>query len=312
MGLPPALPNLLGENFASMVQRLQQAGTLDSAFQGLGAVLQSVNQLFLTLIEQGIRGFTTAAPGIAAAVNSISGALNKFDFTMLGSAVGAFFQGIADGINKIPQSTIDSITSAFQSLGEEMKSPEVQSAIQTFAAMLPSVIGSVEVFVRSIAMLVDGFRQMYDFLNQGDDAMNAFTDGFANFISSIPGQFMAGLHQIGKALASFASDFVSHFMEGLGQIGGFFAGLWSGILSGAQTAWPTGSSPGPRRLADLPRPRRHSLPQTGSGLRLDDPADAFNDHRLRCCVDRRRCGGDGGVGSSSSLLYGVTDDRPIC
>jgi phage-related protein len=231
--------NKLGTDFAAMVQRLSATGTLDTAFRGLQQVLASLSDAFIMLVDKGIQGFATAAPGIAQFVSALTGLFQRFDFARLGQAVGDFFSGFASGIASIPQATIDSITQAFQDLGAAVKSTATQQAIANLVGVLPSLIGLATLFVQITARMINGIAGLVNFLNQGDDAINQLNDGFAAFISSIPSQFMEGLRQIGAGIATFASSFAGHFVEGLGQIGTFFAGLWATIWTGLVTFWTT-------------------------------------------------------------------------
>jgi hypothetical protein len=115
-----------GREFKLSVQNLVADGTMTRAFQGLQAVLESLARGFVNLVENGIRVFAAAAPGVTALLDSLTNFFGRFDWNALGAAVGNVFRGLAETINAIPQGTIDGITQAFQRLGATFRDAAFQ------------------------------------------------------------------------------------------------------------------------------------------------------------------------------------------
>src|SRR5690606_25253097 len=138
-----AAVNEFGASFRSHVVNLISDGTLNAAMRGLRTSLIELGQGFSDLVNNGIRLFAAAAPGLNATLDAISGFFNRFNWTSLGQSVSGVFQGIADGINSIPQGTIDAIEQSFARLAQRFQSGEIQAGIQAIADALPGAIDLV-------------------------------------------------------------------------------------------------------------------------------------------------------------------------
>lgn len=213
--------NRFGSAFSSSVGRLLADGnTMQKAFQGLGDVLGSTAEGFVSLVENGIKLFSTAAPGVVSFLDQLTGFFNKFDYKALGGAVGSVFQGLGDAIGAIPKGVIDQIVQSFKELGAIFQQATIQTAIQQMAAAFPAVIqiiGSLtEVFFALggvFATLAPGFAALFDGLAAG-------------IAAAAP-----GLSALGTAISAIFVA-VAPLLEPLGQI----AGILAGALAQAVTA----------------------------------------------------------------------------
>lgn len=139
------------------VQSIADNKFLDTAFQGLESVLTGVTRAFQGLVNNGIRLFAAAAPGIRTFLDDITSFFGKFDWTSLGESVGGAFRGLGEAINSIPQGTIDSITQSFQGLSTALQSEEFALGIRGIAEVVPLAVDALTLLVDTIGFLGRAF-----------------------------------------------------------------------------------------------------------------------------------------------------------
>lgn len=152
---------------------------LDQAFTGLGQVLGAVERAFTGLIQNGIKAFATAAPGMTAALDSITNFFGKFDYARLGKAIGDAFKGISTAIDGIPPATVEAITTAFERLGTTLNSPAFKAGFQSLIDLMPKVIDAITFAVNAIS----GFLFVLDHPLQS--AGFAFTNTLARITDAL-------------------------------------------------------------------------------------------------------------------------------
>lgn len=165
------------------IQAIANNPALDQAFKGLEGTLQAVTKGFGDLVNNGIKLFAAAAPGVNAVVNSITGFFNRFDWNSLGTSVSGVFSGIATAIDGIKPSTIKGIETAFQGLSDVFKDPAFQANIQKVADALPAVINQVASLTRTFGDFAGGAAQLttaFDTIDQGFQKVQRSINQFAS------------------------------------------------------------------------------------------------------------------------------------
>lgn len=132
--------NRFGAALKESVTALDGNGTLDRAFKGLEGLLSSLAEGFVALVDNGIKVFAAAAPGVTKFFDDLTGFFNRFDYNRLGTAVGDVFSGLGEALRKVPDGTIERITKAFESLGRTFKNADFQrdvaNLVDTFGALV--------------------------------------------------------------------------------------------------------------------------------------------------------------------------------
>lgn len=182
--------------FESSVTRLgYQSNILDTAMFGLTGTLNALARGFVFLVENGLKLFSQAAPGVNQFLDSLTNFFNRFDWERLGVSVGNVFSGMAETLDQVPPETIERITGAFEKLGATFKDPAVQAG---FAKLLDWVPG----FLAEIDTLITKFSELILKLDEVKVAITTFVDD-ANRLAdtlnaSLPDgvkKFAAGLDQ---------------------------------------------------------------------------------------------------------------------
>ncbi|MCO7193953.1 parkin coregulated gene family protein [Pseudonocardia sp. McavD-2-B] len=141
--------NEFGRAYSDSVSRIIGDGSISRAFTGLESVLGSLSRAFVGLVENGIRGFAGAAPGISKVVDSLTGFFGRFDWERLGRASGAVFEGIGEIFDNVDDSTIEAITQAFERLGQVFQGADFQASIGKIVDALPALIDGLSWFVEN-------------------------------------------------------------------------------------------------------------------------------------------------------------------
>lgn len=136
--------NTFGQSFRSMVIDVIADGTLDRAMQGLGESLAALSRGFASLVENGLRVFAAAAPGVNKFLDSLTNFFNRFNWDSLGSSVGRVFEGLSETLDGIDTQTIRDIEQAFSDLGDLFNDPKFQGQLQDMVAAIPEAIGLVK------------------------------------------------------------------------------------------------------------------------------------------------------------------------
>lgn len=152
------------------LKSISENTSLTSAFQGLEGVLSSLTQGFTNLVNNGIKLFASAAPGIQSAIDAINGFFSGFDYAALGSAVGGAFTGIANAIKQIDPGTVQAIQGAFEHLGQVLSGPTVSNAFRVIADQIPG-------FVNALADAADGLADIVGKVDAFFDALTATDHG---------------------------------------------------------------------------------------------------------------------------------------
>lgn len=172
--------------------------TLATAFEGLETLLGAVARAFTHLIENGIRAFASAAPGMTAGLDALTNFFDRFDWERLGQAIGDVFQGMGEALDKVDPGTIEAITAAFERLGDTFRDPAIQQ-------MFTNMIAGIPIVLESFDLLIEGFGRIG----------SAFT-GFVSIGSGLVGIF-AG---IGKAIVT-SMEIISNPFDAVNLAKGF-------------------------------------------------------------------------------------------
>jgi hypothetical protein len=151
------------------IQAIANNPALDEAFKGLEGTLKGVTKGFGDLVNNGIKLFAAAAPGVNQVVNALDGFFNQFDWNSLGTSVGQVFSGISQGIAKISPGTIDAIEASFAKLGSVFQDATFQQDLADIAGAIPAVVnqlGSLTKGVADAAAAVAPLITAYDNLDQ--------------------------------------------------------------------------------------------------------------------------------------------------
>lgn len=154
----------LGFAFNDMVNKLFASGTLDAAFKGLQGTMMALSNAFVGLVNNGIRLFSTAAPGLNKTITSITNFFGRFDWERLGGAVSRVFEGISKAIDSIPPGTIETITQSFERMGEAFNSAEFQRGAANIVQMVSNLISIMPQLIGvfgSVATAAYGFGQVF-------------------------------------------------------------------------------------------------------------------------------------------------------
>jgi hypothetical protein len=157
--------NAFGAAFKASVLDLVSNGQLTAAFAGLKVTMEQLATAFVGLVHNGILVFANAAPGLNAALASLSTFFGRFNWSALGTAVGGVFQGLADGLNRVPQGVINQIQVGLEGTAAAVNSPGFQQGFQEiirlvgeFTAALPAMIGVIGRVATAFGGLVDVIR----------------------------------------------------------------------------------------------------------------------------------------------------------
>jgi hypothetical protein len=233
--------NTFGTAFQEQVTKRIGDGTLAAAFRGLEGMVAALARGFVHLVDNGLRVFAAAAPGVNDFLNSLTNFFNRFDWESLGRSVGNVFGGIADVVNRIPQGTIDAIAAAFERLGNVFQNAGFQQAMLSIISLIPRVIdymsGLVNAFARAAEAVAGTFRVF---------------DGFAQGLVAIVG-LITGQLTLKEAIIQLDNAGVS-IGEGLDNIKHAFSN-W-GVETGA-----TATEAGTRIGQNLATAMRASTPE---------------------------------------------------
>lgn len=267
--------NTFGRAFKASVIDLVQDGTVSAAFRGLQGTLESLARAFVGLVDNGIRVFANAAPGLNALLNELSHFFGAFDFGALGQSVGNVFRGLAQAIAGVPPGTVAAIQAAFSRLGQVFLDPGFQSGIQNILASLPALIDQIGAFssdfvgaaeaigaavsvfntvdqaFRDLSSSIEGFGTSISKWLGTDSwtpALTAFDDSIDRFLGIIPDKVeQAGqdTQESGTSAFSTAWQSIVDTVSGLGSsiaaawgsVAQFFSNTWDTISGNAETAW---------------------------------------------------------------------------
>lgn len=184
--------NAFGESFRANVESLIGSGAMEQAFRGLGETLQLVGRGFADMVHNGILLFSTAAPGVNKALESITGFFNRFDWAQLGRDVSDVFTGLGEALDRIPQSTINSIQQAFDQLGATFRDVNFQQNLAHMVAGIPMAITAINNLMSTFVRFGSASVGMLTVMQGLGKAFSAFADLLANPIDAITsGRFMA-------------------------------------------------------------------------------------------------------------------------
>jgi hypothetical protein len=243
---------------------------LDGAFQALGETLRSLTAGFAGLVNNGITVFKNAAPGVKKALDGISDFFGKFDYERLGKAAGNAIGGIGDALKKIPQGTVDGITSAFERLGTTLSGPEIQNGLAALARLIPPAVDAINSLAKALAARAVEVDNFADFLNDPVDFFSAtgkhaakekaqfknYMDGLAQGIADGRPGVVAEAEKLGPELSAkvqvAAQNIQSNripaaFKEGITPLGGIVRGAFGEVP--AVTSNELGKIPGITRSA---------------------------------------------------------------
>jgi hypothetical protein len=165
--------NTFGEEFRRSVIDVIADGTLDAAMAGLGESLAALSRGFVSLVENGIKLFAAAAPGVNQVIDSITNFFNRFDWASLGTSVSGVFSGLAEAIDSIPPGTIDAIEQSFSRLAEAFKDPAFAQGVRDIADSIPLAVDAISGFVGEFDEIAAGVKVALE-------ALTSLQTGFQN------------------------------------------------------------------------------------------------------------------------------------
>lgn len=212
---------------------------LQQAFRGLDTLLDSVARAFASLVDNGIRAFATAAPGMTAGLDKLTDFFERFDWATLGKAVGDVFEGLGEALDKVPQGTIDAIAEGFARIGQTFQDPAFQTQFASIINAIPTVIGLLDQLMQAfmrIASFVSGLGQVFDglamqFLAMVDIMANG-VGAIADPIGYLAGDFKAAFAEADRAMA----EGQRRVDQGLTDIGATFTAAGPRISAAASAS----------------------------------------------------------------------------
>lgn len=185
-------------------------GTLYRAFDGLADVLGELTEGFVSLVNNGIRLFAAAAPGVVSFLDELTGFFNRFDYTRLGTAVGDVFRGIGEALERVEPGTIERITKAFESLGDKFRDPAIQKLFVNMIDSIPTAIafieGAIDVFARLASAILGTIDIISGFAVANKAAFDLAT-GAINF-EQFEARFAQGTEMAGRGWEKITDAFV--------------------------------------------------------------------------------------------------------
>jgi len=167
--------NRFGTAFEQSVTRLVGDGTMQKAFTGLGDVVGSTGEAFVSLVENGIKVFAGAAPGVSSFLKDMTGAFNQVNWEQVGASAGAVFDGIGKAFAAVPKSTWDAFGNAFQHFGEIFQDPQIQQSITDTINALPTGIEALNRTVKQtitvVTEVVQAAEPIVEAYNKVDNAI---------------------------------------------------------------------------------------------------------------------------------------------
>lgn len=190
---------------ASSIRLTADSEIMSVAFTGLANVLAALAKGFVYLVENGIRLFSTAAPGVTQFLDSLTSFFNRFDWEALGVSVGNVFGGLAETLDAVPQETIDAITVAFQELGVVFKDKAIQQAWVDIIGILPQLISGLGSATKAFAGIAQSALGAAQVVSGAVDAVQAGLDRLSGKITPEEHQkrFDAAMVKIKEGYAKF-------------------------------------------------------------------------------------------------------------
>lgn len=165
-----------GAAFRASVTDVIKDGTLSAAMQGLQGTLGELTTGFVDLVENGLRVFAAAAPGVNSFLDDLSGFFNRFDWAALGASVGDVFSGLGTALQNVPVGTINEIEAAFGRLGDTFKSDEFTGHLTNIVNHLPGTIDAINGFSQDFVRALDGITAAVDLFGTVDSKFRGFMD----------------------------------------------------------------------------------------------------------------------------------------
>lgn len=150
------------EDIGAALQSIADNPSLNEAFDGLREVIGSLTRAFTDLVNNGIKVFAAAWPGVKTALDGLSEFFGKFDWARIGAAVGNALKGIGDAFKSIPPATVEAITKSFERLGQVLGGPTVQGAIRAIADSLPGLVDAVSAAIDGLADVIIKIQSVGD------------------------------------------------------------------------------------------------------------------------------------------------------
>lgn len=243
--------NTFGQEFRSSVIDLIESGTLDRAMVGLRGSLEALSRGFVSLVNNGIKLFASAAPGVNQFLNSLTAFFNRFNWDSLGASVGRVFSGLAESLDGVDDQTIKDIEQAFSDLGDTFKDPEFQKNLDNIIRGLPGAIRQLGELSKAFAEVGSTISGVIQKLDELDQKVQPVIQGFYESADKLRRLLAGGLgldQEDPLGLKAFEDNFsldlvivgielgfnriTALFNTGMGVIAGIWNRGW-GLLSGA-------------------------------------------------------------------------------
>jgi len=243
--------NDFGAAFQNAVTSSIASGSFDAAMRGLSVTLGELSRGFTDLVKNGITVFANSAPGLNAALSSITNFFNKFDWARLGKAASDVFTGLASAISSIPQGQIDGITQGFEAFGRAINGPQFQAGFQAIIDLIRQLVQALPTMVSAIsraAIALSGFVDVVRGLAQlGPGIFDLFTGNFGRGLMEIT----SALDTAGPLMASGMAKIAQAVQDGGPAITAAATGAVAGVGPAVSAGLSTVSASAVPAMMDL-------------------------------------------------------------
>lgn len=209
------------------LQRIADNPALNTAFKGLEGVLASVTRGFGDLVNNGIKLFASAAPGIQKGLDSITNFFNRFDWNALGQSVGGVFEGLGQALDKVPTSTIKAIETSFAHLSETFKSAQFQAQLTNMVNAVPAAIRELDRMVQAFGRIGEGVAKAIIALDKIDARFESSKQKISSWVDDVGNKMLGDNFRKGIGDAAGKVD---------GALNQFFGITESSLKEGMVTA----------------------------------------------------------------------------
>jgi len=221
---------MVAEGVGQFFANLRESGQLTNGLISLQHVLYGVGRAFEGIAMAGLDFFVQVAPGIQQTLTAIGNFFGRFDWSAIGSSVGGLFESIANGINNIPQDTINLLQQTFIGLADGLGRLVESGAINLLVDGLVGMGVVAGATVMSINGLINAFRTVGTAIMTAAQwvedlkarLLNAAMAGMAGFVAALQSGFTSARNIVQGAVAA---------------IGGALNLMKSVVVNAARTAW---------------------------------------------------------------------------
>ncbi len=208
-------------------------GELVKGIRNFRTILQDVLKLFTDLLTNSLKFFNGATPGADKFFTSMDKFFNRIDWEKLGKAFGDALAKVGDGLDNLPQGTIEKFTTAFSDLATAIGDLLSGDSLNVLIALFGGVIEVVTFVVKAFDGLLSIVPKISEFFDSIPDKFSELGDAFGTLFDGIGTIISMRIDQIGEFFSSIPDKLIGAIQDSIDflvPIGkGWIDGLGRGI-----------------------------------------------------------------------------------